>query len=244
MLLENKIPVLCEKPLAINSKQVQKMVAAAQQNNTFFMEAIWTRFIPLFEKVTEMIGEGVIGKLNSIRADFGYKAEYDPNHRLFHLPLGGGSLLDVGLYPVFAATHFFGKPEHVKAVATFGTTGTDSNCGMLFRYTNGEMAILDSSLINDTRTLAVLYGEKGKITLHTRFHESENATLNVYGEKDHELYIPKTGFGYTHEIMAVNKCLINGLKECSKLPLSFSVQLMENLDWVRREAGIIYKGID
>ncbi len=243
-LLENKLPVLCEKPLAINSKQVQEMVSAARANDTFLMEAIWTRFIPVFDKTIEMVGSGLIGKLNTIRADFGFKADFDPASRVFDLALGGGSLLDVGLYPVYAATQFLGKPEEVKAVATKGATGTDDSCAMLFRYPGNRLAILHSYVANHTDTVAWLYGEKGNIKIHGRFHEGERATVSIFGKKEEEIYLPKTGHGYFHEILAVNDCLLAGRKECEKLPLDFSILMMQNLDAVRKEAGIFYPGFD
>jgi len=244
LLLKNNIPVVCEKPLAINSAQVQQLVSAARSNNTFLMEAIWTRFNPMFRKTMELVDSGVIGQLNTLRSDFGFKAKFDPDGRLFNPALGGGSLLDVGLYPVYAATQFLGRPSAIKAVARKGPTGTDDACAMLFDYPGGELAILDSSVINNTRTAAVLYGEKGKVEIHTRFHEGERATVSIFGEKEEEIYLPKTGNGYFHEIVAVNDCLLNGQKECKELPLDFSLLMMENLDAVRKEAGIFYPDFD
>ena len=240
LFLKNNIPVLCEKPMAINSKQVAEMVAVSRKNNTFFMEAIWTRFIPVFEKVMELVEQGAIGDINTIRADFGFKAKFDPKGRLFNPNLGGGSLLDVGLYPVYAATQFFGKPLRIQASAIKGATGTDNTCAMIFEYPNNRLAILDCSVTNNTETVAVLYGEKGKIEIHGRFHEGEHATLSVDGKEDEEIYVPKTGWGYFHEIMAVNECLREGKTECDKLPLDFSILLMETLDGVRQVAGIVY----
>ncbi len=244
LFLKNKIPVLCEKPFAMNSRQVGEMVATAKTENTFLMEAIWTRFIPVFEKTLDLVQSGVIGQLNSIRADFGFKAPFDPNSRLFNPALGGGSLLDVGMYPVYIATHFFGKPQQILASAIKGGTGTDDSCAMVFSYPDNKLAILDSSVINHTRTTAVLYGEKGKIEMHSRFHEGERATLSVYGQPDEEIHVPKIGFGYYHEILEVNKCLWKGKKESEKLPLSFSTLLMEILDAVRSSAGIYYPDSD
>ncbi|HFA47906.1 MAG TPA: Gfo/Idh/MocA family oxidoreductase [Bacteroidetes bacterium] len=242
LFLKNKTAVLCEKPLAMNAGQVREMVAAARNNDTFLMEAIWTRFIPVFEKTLEMVKEGIIGELNTIRADFGFKAAYDPAHRLFDPALGGGALLDVGLYPVYAAAQFFGRPEEVKAMAIKGETGTDNACAMLFRCPGGKLAVMDCSVINDTPTTATFYGNKGWIKLHSRFHESERATLFLFGENEREIYVPKMGLGYCHEIMEVNNCLRNGQKESAKLPLDFSILLMENLDAVREAAGIVYPG--
>lgn len=240
LFLKKKIPVLCEKPLAINSKQVAEMVAVARKNKTFFMEAIWTRFIPVFEKVIELVEQGAIGTINTIRADFGFKAKFDSNHRLFDPKLGGGSLLDVGLYPIYAATQFLGNPLRIQATAIKGPTGTDDSCAMIFEYADKRIAILDCSVINNTETVAVLYGDNGKIEIHGRFHEGESATLSVYGKEEEDIFVKKTGWGYYHEIMAVNECLRKGETECEKLPLDFSISMMENLDRVRNVAGIRY----
>ncbi len=244
LFLKNKIPVLCEKPLAINARQSREMIETARHNGTFLMEAIWTRFLPLFGKIVDMVEDGVIGELNSLRADFGFKAPYDPKGRLFDPALGGGSLLDVGLYPVYAATQFLGKPKNIQAAAVKGVSGTDDSCAMIFSYPQNKVAILDSSVINHTPTIAELYGEKGKIYLHSRFHEGDRATLTINGQAEEEIYLPKKGFGYYHEIMAVNESLRNGESENKKMPLDFSLLMMENLDAVRAAAGIHYPAFD
>ena len=244
LFLKNKIPVLCEKPLAINTRQVREMVQTAREEETFLMEAIWTRFLPLFEKTIEWVESGVIGEVNTIRADFGFKATYGPEHRVFNPKLGGGSLLDVGLYPVYIATYFLGRPTEINATAIKSPAGTDNSCAMVFNYSDNKIAVLDSSLINHTETIANLYGEKGQIQLHSRFHEGEHATLSIYGKKDENFHFPKKGFGYYHEIQAVGECLRNGQKECAKLPLDFSISMMENLDAVRKAAGIRYPDFD
>ena len=123
MCLKAKIPVLCEKPLAMNTRQVQQMIVAARANETFLMEALGTRYLPSIAKTLELIKSGEIGDLNSVNADFGFAAEYNPEGRLFNRDLGGGALLDIGIYPLFLALLLFGKPEHINANATFGTTG-------------------------------------------------------------------------------------------------------------------------
>lgn len=129
--LENKKAVLCEKPFAMNLRQVQEMVALARKEEVFLMEALWTKFLPSFQKVNEIIKNGHIGEINMVQADFSFKANYNPESRLFDKALGGGSLLDIGIYPLFLATTLLGKPENIKAMATFDKTGADVNCGMV-----------------------------------------------------------------------------------------------------------------
>jgi predicted dehydrogenase len=244
MCLKQKIPVLCEKPMAINIAQAHRMVEAARANDTFLMDAIWTRFIPAFEEALQLLNDGIIGSLKTIRADFGFRAEFPPEHRLFNMALGGGSLLDVGIYPVFLATLLWGKPEKIKASAAFGPTGSDDSCAMIFEYAGGRLAILDASVAVNTNTEAYFYGETGTLHLHSRFHHPSKFAVSYYEKPTETFNHPFTGNGYYHEILEVCECLKNGKKESEKLPLDFSLQLMEVLDWARREAGIVYRGID
>lgn len=240
LCLNQKIPVLCEKPLAMNLGQLRTMVDAARKNDTFLMEAIWTRFIPLFEKTIELVNNGAIGELKSIRADFGFKANYDPGSRVFDKNLGGGALLDVGIYPLFLAQVFFGRPQEISAHAVFGKTGADESCGMLLSYGEQKLAILDCSISLPTNIEAILYGETGTIKLHRRFHHPQNLTLETHDGQKKEIHLPYIGNGYVHEIDEVNNCLLSGAKETTKLPLDFSLQLMDVLDRTRQKAGINY----
>lgn len=240
LFLEKGIPVLCEKPMAINGQQVEKMVEMARRKNVFFMEAIWTRFLPSFKKTMELIESGAIGNIKTVRADFGFNCPFNPDHRLFNINLGGGSLLDVGIYPVFLALHLLGKPEKIRAMADFSSTGSDNSCGMIFQFSEGRTAVLDSSVAADTRTDAFIYGEKGHIHMHPRFHETESLSLHPHDGEEQHFDTPKKGFGYYYEILEVNECLRQGKKESDNLPLDFSLLLIETLDTVRREIGLVY----
>ena len=240
LFLEKGIPVLCEKPLALNSSQVSRMVESARRNKVFFMEAIWTRFLPSFQKTLEIIDQKQIGDIRVIRADFGFSFPFNPNHRLYNMALGGGSLLDVGIYPVFIATWLMGRPASVQAMATFSPTGSDTLCGMRFRYDNDVMAGLDSAATTKTRCDGFIYGEKGHIHIHPRFHEAKSLSLHLHGKDPEHFDTPLTGWGYFHEIEEVEKCLRNGKIESEKLPLDFSILLMETLDRVRTEIGLKY----
>lgn len=244
LCLNNKIPVLCEKPLAVNAAQVGQMIRAARSNQTFLMEAIWTRFIPLFEETLRLLGSGTIGEVKTIRADFGFRANFPPEHRVFNLELAGGSLLDVGIYPLFLATLLFGRPDEVKASAVLGETGADDSCAMLLHYGQDRMAILDASIVLETATEAFLYGETGTIQLHSRFHHPKELSISFYDRPGEHVALPFTGHGYYHEIVEVNNCLLAGKTESDKLPLEFSLLLIETMDRVRQQAGIFYPGID
>ena len=241
LCLQHKIPVLCEKPFAMNTKEVEQMVVAAKENDTFLMEAIWTRFMPTMVKILEVIQNGTIGELVMLKADFGFKAPLDFERRLYNKNLGGGSLLDIGIYPLFLAQLLFGKPSEIKAFAQIGKTGIDENCSMLLRFSQNQHAILDSSILNDTPTVAYIYGTKGRIKIHRRWHESKSFTVFEEGKDPQEFSFDFEGCrGYRFEAEEVMRCVRAGKKESEILPLSFSKDLMELLDNVRKEIGLEY----
>lgn len=241
MCLNAGIPVLCEKAFAMNSRQVQEMVDAARANDTFLMEALWTRFTPSTTKALELIGHGRIGDVLSVKADFGFRAAYDPNSRLFDLALGGGSLLDIGIYPVFLALLILGKPAEIQAVAHIGATGVDEELGMLFKYEGGQLAHLHSTLRAFTKTEAYIYGERGAVHLHTRWHEPTTLSLILEDRRPQDYRFDYHTNGYSYEAEEVMHCLKHGLKESPLLPLSFSQDLMAVLDGVREKIGLEYE---
>ncbi|MCB0547174.1 MAG: Gfo/Idh/MocA family oxidoreductase [Phaeodactylibacter sp.] len=238
--LQAGIPVLCEKPFAMNSRQVQEMVDAARASGTFLMEAIWTRFAPSTTKALELIGHGMIGDVLSVKADFGFRPPFNPKSRLFDLELGGGSLLDIGIYPVFLALLVLGKPAEIHAAAHLGSTGVDEELGMLFKYPEGQMAHLHSTLRAFTKTEAFIYGERGAIHLHTRWHEPTTLSLILEDRRPQDYRFDYHTNGYSYEAEEVMHCLEHGLKESPLLPLSFSQGLMEVLDKVREKIGLKY----
>ncbi len=242
MCLDAGIPVLCEKPFAMNAVQVQEMVDAARRNDTFLMEALWTRFLPVTVKALELIGNGAIGEVLSVKADFGFKAPFDPEGRIYNRALGGGSLLDIGIYPVFLALLIMGKPTDIKAVARIGKTGIDEECGILFNYDSGHMAHLHSTFRSRTKTEAFIYGETGSIHIHTRWHEASSMTHIPNEGRPRDFHFEYTTNGYSYEAEEVMHCLQEGLKESPLLPLSFSQKLIGLLDAVRGEIGLEYPG--
>jgi len=239
MCLQNGKGVLCEKPMGINSTEVETMIQEAQSRNLFLMEGIWTRFIPATNKLLEILASKTIGDIVFIRADFGFKADTNPKGRLYNKKLGGGSLLDIGIYPIYLSLLTLGIPIDVKAMARMTDTDVDSYCAILFDYENGAKAVLDSTFEVDTSTEAYIYGTKGSLQLHSRFHHSEKITITQDGEKD-VLGIPYSGNGYIHEIEEVNKCLLNREIESSKLPLKITANLMKLIDSVKKEIGLNY----
>jgi predicted dehydrogenase len=241
MALNAKVPVLCEKPLAMNAREVSQMIAAARDNNTFLMEALWTRFMPPVNKALALIEAGEIGELVSVKADFGFAAEFKPEGRLFDPALGGGSLLDIGIYPVFLALLLLGKPESIDARAVLGPTNVDSICGMLLKFHGEKLAILDSTITSDTGTEAFVYGSKGHIHLHTPWHKLTSLSLYLKGTDEVQQFeFEKKSLGYSYEAEEVMRCIANGEKESESMPHAFSLLLIETLDAIRHKAGIVY----
>lgn len=240
MCLKAGKSILCEKPLGLNSKEVRTMLAEAKLKNLFFMEALWTRFIPATEKVLDLIREEMIGTVKFIRADFGFKANSDPKGRVFNKKLGGGSLLDIGIYPIFLSLLTIGIPNDIKAMARITETDIDSYCAMLFDYEKGEKAILESTVEAKTPTEAFIYGEKGMIKMHQPFHHSKRISFFKNDEQEDIIDIEHIGNGYYHEIVEACKCINEGKIESEKLPHSFSLNLMEIIDRVKQEIGLKY----
>ncbi len=232
--------VLCEKPLALNSLDAEQMMAHASEKNLFLMEGIWTRFIPATLNMLDLIKSDNIGEIISIKADFGFKADFDPEKRLYNKKLGGGALLDIGLYPVYLSLLLKGEPGTIQAMARKSSTGADSSTYMLFDYPDGGKAILECSFEMNTPTEAFIYGTKGSIQLHSRFHHAEKITLRTYDGHEQVFEHPYQGNGYVHEIEHIHECLSRGKMESPLVPHSLSRQLSATLDRVKECIDLSY----
>lgn len=240
MLLNGGIGVLGEKPFAMNGEQVREMVETARSKQVFLMEALWSRFMPGIRHALELAQSGAIGKVVSVKADFGFRAPFLPDKRLFNKELGGGSLLDIGIYPLFLSYLFLGKPTSIKASATFGSTDVDEQCGMVLTYADGQLAFLDSTLLAKTDCIGVIQGETGQIRIHSRFHETTAVTLQPDEQEPTTFTFDRQTHGYDYEAQHVMQCLAEGRTESPLWSLDDSLNLMELLDGVRAEAGIKY----
>jgi len=232
--------VLCEKPLAINAKQVEAMINAAKVKQLFLMEAIWTQFLPFLSKLKEIIADGVLGEIKMIEADFGFKAEYNPMSRLFDPNLGGGALLDIGIYPLFLCQTLLGPPDDIKASAVIGKTGVDESIGIILKWKNGAMANLNCTLHCDTNCSAKIFGTKRTANISPRWHESNTINLTERNDLVKSYTFDDEYIGYAYEIMEVNQCISNSEIESKQLPLSFSYDLMQIMDEIRDQIGLKY----
>jgi len=240
LCLENEKAVLCEKPFAMNEKEVNSMISKAHEKNVFLMEALWTRFLPTILKTLEIIKDGTIGDVIHIKSDFGFKPPFDPMSRLFNRDLGGGSLLDIGIYPVFIALLLLGEPYEIKASAFLGKTGVDENLSIIFNYKNGQFATLFSTLLAETSVETDICGTKGRIRINRMWHIPTTISLTLNNGTSETIEFDCKGNGYEFEAIEVTNCLIHGLKQSPSMTHDFSLKLIKTLDKIRNMCGIKY----
>lgn len=240
LCLNGGLAVLCEKPFGMDIGETNQMLDVAEARQTFLMEALWSRFMPTVQQAKAWLDEGAIGKVLTVKADFGFKAQYDPNTRLFDKALGGGSLLDIGIYPLFISYLVLGMPATIRASATLAPTGADEQCGMVLTYKNGAMAVLNSTFMANTENLAIIYGTEGIIRIHSRFHESTVVSLEKPDAEPVTLTFDRATHGYIYEAQHVMDCLNEGFTESPLWSHADSRHLMTLLDEVRNAAGIEY----
>ncbi len=240
LCLNHKKPVLSEKPMALDYQQVKDMVDASAVNQTFLMEGMWSRFMPSVNKALDLVKEDVIGPVQFIRADFGFQAPYNPDGRLFNLQLGGGSLLDVGIYPLFLTTLFLGEPSNIQSVAKLADTGADEYCSMQFQYKGGQVANIFASINIKTSLTAEICGTKGRIILPAPFYKATSITLELNTGESNGYSFPYEHNGFEYEIREVMQCLDRGDLQSALLPHDTSLLMSRVMDTVRTQCGIVY----
>jgi predicted dehydrogenase len=182
LCLEAGKPILCEKPFTINAREAREVIDLARQKQLFCMEAMWMRFLPIIQQVRQMIRSGAIGEICTLTADFGYPAVLQPDNRFFNLKLGGGALLDRGVYPLSLAFHLLGTPSNITSQANIGKTGVDEQSAILLTYPQGELAILSASLQTYATNEAVIAGKKGQIRIYAPFYRPTRLSISYFSE--------------------------------------------------------------
>jgi predicted dehydrogenase len=245
LCLNHKKAVLCEKAFALNSREVALMIETARKNNTFLMEAFWTMFQPSFQKAMDIIRSKELGELKMVRSDFAFNADFNPEKRLYNVDLGGGSLLDIGIYPVFMALTTLGQPSSISTFASFCSTGAEESIMMSFLYPEGRIASLVSSFAAHSSTQTEFGFEKGFVRMNRRFFTPTTLSYWKNGEDEQLITFEKcTGLGYELEAAHVMDCLDLGLIESPKMSWTLSTNLMELLDRIRKDAGIVFPNHD
>ena len=244
LCLEAGKAVLCEKPLTVNAEQAEEMIACARQNNQFLMEAMWTRFLPVIVKVREWLADGAIGEPRLLTADKGSRQTLSTETlegRLFNPELGGGGLLDVGVYTIALAYMVFGAPSMITSLAHIGETNVDEQASILLGYDAGQIANLFCAIRTETSKEARIIGTKGAIHI-PEFWQATSATLIRTGRDPLHIEMPFIGNGYENQAIEVINCLREGKLESDVMPLDESLSIMKTMDTIRFQWGLKYPG--
>ena len=240
LCLDKGKAVLCEKPFAINARQAESMIRTAQRNGLFLMEAMWTRFNPVIMHIKDFLMSGALGQIKFIRADFGFSLPPNPEGRVFNPQLGGGSLLDVGVYPLFLAQLLLGKPEEIKAIAQLSGQKVDDSTSMILKYRNGALSLLSSSVIACTEQEAHISCEKGRIAIPRFWYRPKKALILENDKPERWINEEFEGWGYQFQAMEANRCLREEKAESPLMTHDFSLTLMQTMDEIRKQCNIIY----
>ena len=240
LCLKNRRAVICEKAFALNSREVEEMISEAARQKVFLMEALWPPFQPIYIKTKEILLGGEPGKIMHLDARFAFQPPFDPTDRKFNLELGGGSLLDIGIYPVIDALYFIGVPDEVIVKASFTETGSEDSISIIFGYDDGRMATLYSSFRTAAGIRCDLLCENGNLFFSRGRDMSQRLSVAMNGKENKEFSLLPDGMGYQFEAIEVMKCLDEGKLQSDIVPHSFSRDLMKTLDRIRKAAGIVF----
>ena len=231
--------VLCEKPVTVNSSEFDILQKLAKEKNLFFMEAIWTYYLPAIIQAMQWIKEGKIGSVKQVQVSFGFRGDMDKKERLANPNLAGGALLDIGIYGIAIAELVFDEEvEKIQAIANFSETGIDASNSIQLQYKNGGMAQISSSLVAELKNEAIIYGDKGRIEI-PRFWMAKSAIL-VNDNETLEFKDEAPQMGYNHEADAVNNLIKNEKAESPVIPLVKSKKILSLMDKVREQIGLKY----
>jgi len=238
--LDRNVSVLCEKPACLNAPQLESLLTLAANKGCFFMEALWTLFLPAIQQIQRLLYEGELGKVHTVRADFGFYTPRQPDSRLFNPLLGGGSLLDIGIYPLLLANVCLGTPERILAQGSLTPEGIDDECMVQLSFPCGGMAQIHASLRSDTPTEACIHGDKGSIHIPARWIDFPGFTWTKPGLGSQEVRCPREGFGYHYQVLEAEKCLAAGRISSMVASHKLSLKLMRQMDEIRRQIGVVY----
>ena len=235
LCLKNGKGVLCEKPVTINANEIREVINEAEKNKVFFMEAMKTRFLPINQKVKQIIDEGKLGDIRLLQADFGFNATFDPMGRLFNKDLGGGALLDVGIYTISYSSFIFGnRPKNIKSNLYIGKSGVDECVSINLEYEAGKQAQLYGAINLDTVRDANIIGTKGRICV-PKFSNADTAYILIDG-KEEKIEIPFEINGFEYQIREVINCINEGKLQSEIMSLNDSIEIMNIMDSVKNSS--------
>lgn len=240
LLLHAGKAVLCEKPFTMNRREAEQVIALARAKNLFLMEAMWTRFMPALAEVKRVIASGEIGPVQHIMADFGFAASKDPAHRVNNPDLGGGALLDLGIYPLSISAALLGPVASVRASAELGETGVDLQTSFTLMHEGGGMSVCSCSFKARTPAELTVAGELGFVRMNSQFHRTTSVTVWLTDGATRTIETPFLGNGYVHEAIEAGRCLRAGLIESPDMTHDETRALMSVMDSIRAQIGVRY----
>jgi predicted dehydrogenase len=233
--------VLCEKPFALSSAQAETMARAASDNGVFVMEAMWSRFLPAYRTLKEVLAGGEIGEPLLVEADFGFRVPVNPGHRLFDPVLGGGALLDLGIYPLQLCSLVFGNPDNVVAAGRLGATGVDEHVAAVLHHPDGGLGVVKAAIRVSMTCTARIAGTDGSIDLPAFMHCPDHIIVNG-ADGPNRIDRPFASSGFQFEIMEVHRGIERAQTESEEMPLRESVALARTMDGIRAQLGLRYPG--
>jgi predicted dehydrogenase len=233
-------PVVCEKPFALNAAQASEMLDAATAAGVFVMEGLWMRFQPFLGRLDELIADGAVGEVRHVEAGFGFPVDADPARRWMNRRLGGGSLLDLGIYALSLAHHLLGPPMSFEAMARVGPTGVDLDTSVMSRHRDETSAVAKATFTADMTNEAVVAGSDAVIRIHAPFHHSPRLTVERHGDVVASHDTSYHGHGFRFEIAEVERCLADGLTESPRRTHADTLAVLEWMDAVRARCGISF----
>ena len=231
--LEAKKPVLCEKPFAMNQAEANSMVEYSKTNNTTLLEGMWTRYLPHIDKIRELLNNNIIGQIQSIFACHSQDLRHSDNPRLWTKELGGGALLDLGIYVVSFSHMILGKPKEIIAKSVFTKNGVDAKTSMIFEYENGAIANLHCSMYDTQPNRAIISGDKGTIEIHPTFYCPTSITVNLINNKKFSFPNNYEGHGLREQAKELENCVKIKKLESPKMKHKESIAVMESMDRIR-----------
>ncbi len=232
--------VLVEKAFTATTAGAAEVVDLARSSGVFAMEAMWTRFQPAVVRLRELVADGAIGEVRSVQADLGVQRDFDPADRLFARELGGGALLDLGVYVVSFAQMLLGTPDSVAAVGSRFPTGVDAEASLLLGYADGRSATLATSLRNALPGQARVFGTTGWIDVLPRFHHPQTIVLHRAGAEPETITRPPQGTGYSHELAEVSECVRAGRSESAVMLLADTLDVQHVLEQAAGQLGVTF----
>lgn len=237
MALDAGKPVLCEKPFAITCQQAMTMMRVSREKKLFLMEALWSRFLPSVIAAKKSLDDGLIGNPLLLQAEFGIHPPYDANSRLFDSKLGGGSIPDIGIYPIFLALYLFGEPLSMDISSVPAPTGVDMTSIIVMKHKEGRMSVLTSSFACDLESDAKITGDAGRLRLKRMFHMPTTlAVRHDVNEEEKEIPVEMVGNGYNYEAAEVMRCIDEGRFESSVWGHSQTLKLLDIVERAAKDA--------